>query len=98
MSLFKNFLRALTPSTPHGAFYDYSVQCKRCSEVLHGQVNVNNDPSLEFDENDKPYYLCRKVLMSSEGKCFQQIEVVFKFDENRRVLGKEITGGVFVEK
>jgi hypothetical protein len=99
MSLFKNFFRALSsPSRPRGTFYTYSVKCKRCGEIIQGQVNVNNDPSLEYDENDKPFYLCRKVLIGSRGMCFQQIEVIFKFDENRRVLSREIIGGEFVDE
>ena len=98
MSLFKNFFRALSsPSQPRGTFYTYSVKCKRCGEIIQGQVNVNNDPSLEYDEDGKPFYLCRKGLIGSGGMCFQQIEVVIKFDENRRVLDRQITGGEFVE-
>jgi hypothetical protein len=73
------------------------VKCKRCGEIIHGQVNVNNDPSLEFDEQGKPYYLCRKVVMGNQ-MCFQQIEVIFKFNDLRGVLERQITGGEFVEE
>jgi len=99
MSLFQKFFRALSASSqPRGAFYTYSVKCKRCGEVLQGQVNVYNDPSVEFDESGKPFYTCRKVLVGSGGMCFQQIETIFKFDENRRVLERQINGGEFVEE
>jgi len=93
MSIFKNLF-----SHPHptGTFYPFSVKCKRCGETIQGQVNVNNEPSLELDDNGKPYYKCRKVLIGN-GYCFQQIEVVFKFDEGRRVLDRKISGGEFVE-
>jgi hypothetical protein len=36
----------------------------------------------------------RKVLMGS-GRCFQPIEVTLKFDEGRRLLERQITGGKF---
>ncbi len=93
MSFFKNLF---SPSRPTGTFYPFSVKCKRCGETIQGQVNVNNEPSLELDNKGKPYYTCRKVLIGNRH-CFQQIEVVFKFDESRRVLDRKISGGEFVE-
>ena len=93
-----NILKKLfSPSVPQSRFYDFFVRCKRCGEIVAGQVNLSNDPSLEFDENDKPYYVCRKVLIGS-GHCFQSIEAHFKFDENRRLLERQVTGGEFVDK
>jgi hypothetical protein len=93
MSFFKNLF---SPPRPSGKFYNFSVKCKRCGEIIQGQVNVNNEPSLELDKKEKPYYICRKVLIGNEH-CFQQIEVVFKFDENRNVLEQTINNGEFVE-
>ncbi len=95
MSLFKK-LFAPIPST-RGAFHRFAVKCKRCGEVIQGQVNVNNDPSLELDPKGRPYYVCRKVLMGS-GHCFQQIEAVFQFNTERGVIGRQISGGEFVDE
>lgn len=94
MSFFQKLFKP-GPSN-QGKFYNFEVKCKRCGEIIHGQVNVNNEPSLELDDKGKPYYVCRKVLMGS-NLCFNQIEVVFKFNENRGVIDKQITGGDFVE-
>jgi hypothetical protein len=94
MSFFKNLFTP-RPSNP-GKFHPFSVKCSRCGETIQGQVNVNNEPSLEFDESDKPFYICRKVLMGS-GLCFQKIEVVFKFNAERGLLDRQITGGVFMD-
>jgi hypothetical protein len=94
-----NFFKKLVtprPSNP-GKFHVFAVVCKRCGEIIHGQVNVNNEPSLEYDENGKSYLICRKVLVGS-GLCFQQIEVIFKFNELRGLLDRQITGGEFVEE
>ncbi|HVM72373.1 MAG TPA: hypothetical protein VMT91_11495 [Anaerolineales bacterium] len=94
MNFLKNFL-APGRSNP-GTFYKFSVKCSRCGEIIHGKVNVFNDPSLEMDENGKSYYLCRKVLMGDQ-KCFQRIEVIFKFTEARGLLDRQISGGEFVQ-
>jgi len=94
MSAFKNIF--LPTPTTKGTYYKFSVKCKRCGEIIPGQVNVNNDPSVEFNEKGKPFYTCRKVLVGS-NLCFQKIEVVLKFNEKRGVIGREITGGDFIE-
>jgi hypothetical protein len=93
MSFFKNLF---SPPRPTGTFYPFSVKCKRCGETIQGQVNVYNEPSMEMDEKGKPFYNCRKVLIGN-GHCFQQIEVIFKFSADKRVLDRKINGGKFVE-
>ncbi len=94
MSIFKNLFSSPRPA---GKFHTFSVKCNRCGEIIHGQVNVNNEPSLEIDDKGKAFYTCRKVLIGN-AHCFERIEVVFKFDESRRILSKQIAGGEFVEK
>jgi hypothetical protein len=79
-----------------GTFHTFTVKCSRCGEIIHGQVNVNNDPSLEIDEKGKEYFICRKVLVGNQ-RCFQRIEVIFKFNEARRLLDRQISGGEFVK-
>ncbi len=92
-----SFLKDLfSPPRPAGTFYPFSVKCKRCGETIRGRVNVYNEPSMEQDEKNKNYYTCRKVLIGS-GRCFQQIEVLFKFDAAKRVLDRQISGGEFIE-
>jgi len=94
MNFFKNIF--LPRHSNPGTFYNFEVKCSRCGEIIHGQVNVNNDPSMEEDENDKVFYTCRKVLVGNQ-LCFQRIEVIFKFNESRGLLDRQITGGEFVE-
>ena len=94
MNFFKKFLTSL-PSN-RGTFHTFDVKCGRCGEIIHGQVNVNNAPSLEYDENGKVYYACRKVLVGNQ-LCFQRIEVLFKFNEFRGMLDRQIFGGEFVK-
>ena len=92
-----NFVKNLFSSPlPTGKFYAFSVKCRRCGEIIHGQVNVNNEPSLDYYEKGKPFYTCRKVLIGN-GHCFQQIEVIFTFDESRSMVNRKISGGEFIE-
>ncbi len=95
MNFFKKMLTR--PPSNSGKFHIFAVKCKRCGEIIHGQVNVNNEPSQEYDENGRLYFVCRKVLVGNQ-LCFQQIEVIFKFNEMRGLLDRQITGGEFVDE
>jgi len=92
-----NFIKKLfSPPRRTGTFFPFSVKCNCCGETIPGRVNVNNEPSVEMDEKGKLIYTCRKVLIGG-GRCFQQVEVIFKFDERRAVIDRKITGGEFVD-
>jgi len=93
-----NFLKKLfsgspTQSTPN--LYTFSVKCNRCGETIEGHVNLSNDLSVDYD-GDREVYFVRKGLMGG-GRCFQQIEVELKFDANKKLIEKQISGGQFVE-
>jgi hypothetical protein len=75
--------------------YSVHVRCKRCGEEISARINLSNDLSAEYD-GERTSYVCRKILMG-EGRCFQQIEVVLKFDQNRRMVDRTISGGEFIE-
>ena len=60
-------------------------------------MNVNNEPSQEYDEKGQPYFVCRKVLVGNQ-MCFQPIEVRFTFNDLRGLLDRQITGGEFVDE
>ncbi len=100
MGLFKRISslfgpRATAGGDPHT--YHFAVRCLRCGEVIAGRINLYNDLSLKYGENEAPAsYVCRKVLMGT-SRCFQPIEVQFIFDTARRVKERQITGGEFVE-
>jgi phage terminase large subunit GpA-like protein len=89
------FTKLFSPPSHIGTFYRFFVKCNRCGETIHGEVNINNEPSQEFSGQGKSYFICRKVLIGNKH-CFQRIEVVIKFDADRRVLERIISGGEFV--
>ncbi|MBS3753390.1 MAG: hypothetical protein KGY46_08385 [Anaerolineales bacterium] len=83
-------------SDPHG--YTVYVACDRCGEKLKTRINKAHDLSVEYGARQgKDTYFCRKVL-SGDGPCFQRIEVELTFDERKRVIDKEISGGRFISR
>lgn len=93
MGLFKKLFSV--PTAAKTDFYFFAVKCSRCGEVIEGRVNLSNDPSLEYEGNRSIYYV-RKVLMG-EARCFQRIEVELKFNPERNLVDRKVSGGDFVE-
>ena len=88
---------APTPTSGRGNFYLVAVKCKTCGEVVEGRINLNNDLSYEDDETGEgaaSTLVCRKVLVG-KARCFQMMEVVLRFDANRRLLDRKVSGGTF---
>jgi hypothetical protein len=79
---------------PEQRYYNFSVKCNRCGEVIEGRVDLNNDLSVEYEEGGDIFF-ARKTLMG-ENRCFQRIEVELKFNASRDLLEHHVTGGQFV--
>lgn len=94
MSFLKNLFGG-GPQKAEKRYYVFRVRCKRCGEVIEGRVDLDNDLSLEYEDNSSLYF-GRKVLMGN-SHCFQQIEVEMKFTSSRTLIDQEIKGGTFVE-
>ena len=82
-------------ASPEKRYYTFHVKCNRCSEVIEGRVDLDNDLSLEY-EGDSTFYLVRKGLIGN-NRCFQQIEVEMKFTSARELIEQQVQGGKFVE-
>ena len=91
MGFLKKLIGGGTPSS-NTDFYTFSVSCDRCGETITGKINLSYDLSLD----DEGGYHVRKVLMGG-GRCFQQIEVVLKFDASRQLQDQQVSGGKLVE-
>lgn len=94
MGFLKNLFGGVT-AKPEKRYYVFHVKCNRCGEIIEGRVDLDNDLSVEYEDN-RDVYFARKGLMGS-GHCFQQIEVTLKFSSTRGVLEEHIQGGTFVE-
>ena len=95
MGLLKRLSSLFTPATAGISrhIYPLRVECGRCGEIIEAPVDLRNDLSIEYDEQTgAATYLSRKVLMG-KARCFQQVEVVLRFDANRKLAGQETTGG-----
>ncbi|GAB1471601.1 hypothetical protein MASR2M66_24790 [Chloroflexota bacterium] len=92
-----NFFKKLfaSPQSYTQNYYTFNVKCKRCGETLTGRINLDNDLSSEYEDGGDGYH-ARKVLMG-DNKCFQRVEVNFKFNSARQVIQKDVIGGDFVE-
>lgn len=72
------------------------VKCKRCGETIRTRVDLHNDLSANYGEgSEETTYFCRKVLMGQE-RCFQRIDVQLTFDQQRKLIDRQIAGGDFI--
>ena len=67
------------------------VRCRRCGEVIKTRLDLLNSLAL----NDEGGYTTTKTLVGNR-LCFERIEVTLTFDENRRLLEREIVHGDFI--
>jgi hypothetical protein len=76
---------------------EFDVRCDQCGEVIHGEINLHNDLSVQYDGDDQ-FYFCRKGLVGGgKTRCFQQVIVEYTFDARRTVIERRVEGGRFVE-
>jgi len=92
------FLKKLfssTPVKPEKHYYTFQVKCNRCGEIIEGRVDLDNDLSVDYEENREVYHAHKGLLGS--GHCFQQVNVELKFSSTKAVIDQQIQGGTFVE-
>jgi hypothetical protein len=102
MSFFKKLtsLFSSAGAQERDAFW-ITVKCNRCGEIIRARVNLFNDLSMQYVDAGAVSYYCHKTLIgeaSGERPCFQRVEVELTFDGNRRLTGREISGGTFVDE
>ncbi|MFN8455609.1 MAG: hypothetical protein U0401_13240 [Anaerolineae bacterium] len=85
----KSFLGGGPPPRDEG--YWIYVRCRRCGEVIKTRLDLSHN----LTENDEGGYTASKTLVGSK-LCFERIEVTLTFDEQRRLLGRDITRGDFI--
>lgn len=98
MEVLMNFLQKLFSggsAKPEKRYYAFKVKCLRCDEIIEGRVDLDNDLSVEYEEGSEAYHV-RKVLIGN-GRCFQRVEVTFKFAPARTLIEQGITGGEFIQ-
>lgn len=71
-------------------YYVY-VRCHRCGEAIKTRIDMRNDLS-RLEEGG---FRVNKTLVGSQ-RCFERIEVTLTFDENRKLVDREIVRGEFI--
>ena len=95
MSIFKKISDLFSPTSGIDTnAYWVTVRCKHCSETIRARINLANDLSAEYNSGTTTFVV-RKILMNEE-RCFQQVEVILKFDEKRQLIDRAISGGEFL--
>jgi hypothetical protein len=96
MNFFKRLFGSSRQQDERG--YWIYVKCNRCGEKIEARIDLANDLSIEYGENEAvTTYFCRKVLMG-EQRCYQQIEVELTFDSAHRLKDRQIRGGQFISE
>lgn len=100
MDLLKRIRRALSGSTigeraVSADLYPIQVRCQRCGEILSAQINLRNDLSRDYERN--VYFVRKLIIGSGANRCFQRVEVELTFDQERRLIDRQISGGTFVD-
>jgi len=93
MGFFKKLFGSGTTSSSSNA-YTFEVRCDRCGEVIEGRVDLSHELTPDFESGEG--YHARKVLMGN-GLCFQKMEVDLKFDAEKQLQDRQVSGGTFVE-
>ncbi len=67
------------------------VRCNKCGARTRVRVSLANDLSMEDDG-----YILRKEIV--DNRCFRLMHAEIRFDERRRVVSRELTGGEFISE
>ena len=73
--------------------YHVYVRCNRCGEAIKARIDMRNDLS-RLEEGG---FVVRKTLVGSQ-RCFERVEVTLTFDENRKLVDREIVRGEFITR
>lgn len=81
-----------TDAAQAGSAYWLYVRSRRCKELIKTRVDLRNDLS----QRDEGGYFTRKVLVGNNSRCFERVEVTLIFDDQRRLVDQQISGGEFL--
>ncbi|HEY65654.1 MAG TPA: hypothetical protein G4O02_13900 [Caldilineae bacterium] len=76
------------------------VRCNRCGEVIATRINLANDLSVEYGEDERPrgYYVRKLLTGTGARRCYQQVEVEIEFDASKRPVSQVARGGTLITR
>lgn len=78
--------------------YRTTVRCSRCGEEIPVRINLSRELTPHYGDEEAAYYVNKGVVGSGENRCFQTIDVRLTFDAQKRLVSREISGGVLVSE
>ena len=98
MGVFKRLSKIFqSPGDADVAGYWVYVRCNKCSETLKTRINLKHDLSVDYEGSHGQSYFTRKTIVGSSG-CFQRIEIELTFNTQRKLVDREISGGLFIDE
>ncbi len=91
MSFLNTMKSFFTGGSPAATDYWVYARCQRCGEVIKTRIDLQNSLSAQ----DEGGYVTHKTLVGNR-RCFQRIEVILYFDEQRRPTGADVINGDLV--
>jgi hypothetical protein len=74
------------------------VRCSRCGEQIPVRVDLRHELTPRYEEGEGAYFVRKGVIGGGETRCFQTIEVRLTFDAQKRLVSREIAGGLFISQ
>jgi hypothetical protein len=85
-----------TGTTDEAGYWVY-VRCNKCQEPLKTRINLHHDLSVNYDDPRGQTFFSRKTIVGSQG-CFERIKIELTFNNKRKLISKEISGGTFIDR
>ncbi|MCC7354297.1 MAG: hypothetical protein IT330_11110 [Anaerolineae bacterium] len=68
------------------------ARCDRCKQVLRGRIDRRN----ELGRSNGGFTWRKELMGTGKNRCFQRIEVILEFDDQRQITEQRIYGGKFI--
>ena len=89
----KQFFKKLFKTPSKQNFVEFEIKCEKCGEIVSVRVN-QYDLQQDLDSDSGSYILKKEV---QDTKCFKIMTLEAKFDGNRNILSKSVSGGKFIK-
>jgi hypothetical protein len=83
-----------TPLSPEADAIYIFARCDKCKQIIRGRIDTRN----ELGRSDGGFIWRKELMGSGKNRCFNRIEVILEFDDQRKITEQRIYGGKFVTK
>ncbi len=72
------------------------VKCNRCGSGVHVRVDLHNDLSIDYGDDDSEGYTLVKEVM--DDRCFRIMRATLRFNSRRNETSRHVEGGTFISE